>query len=151
MTPDAFQQQEKPVHIHADDAQPIVFHPANDDLFVRTGQEVIASCQLGIGLELWLKEVDTVIEDVRAWCQANPAVQSCHVAVFRGRVNLFFIPVSASYDCQLGLELSDLTARLYQQYNIGMIEVHQLPDRELSRFMPLSASRKIYVQQAAAH
>ena len=150
MTQDAI-QQDAPIHIRVGDIQPIVFHPANDDLFVRTGKEVIASCQLGIGLELWLKEVDAVIEDVKAWCQANPAVSICHVAVFRGRVNLFFIPASASYDCQLGLLLSDLTARLYQQYNVGMIEVHQLPDRELSRFMPLSASRMIYVHQAAAH
>lgn len=139
------------IHINAGDAQPVVLHPSNDDLFVRTGKQVIEACQLGIGLELWLKELESAIEEVRAWCSTKSAVAACHVAIFRSRVNFFFIPQTTYYDFDLGLELSDLNVQLYQRYNVGMVEIHQLPEREMSRFIPSDSSRLIYVHQAATH
>jgi hypothetical protein len=42
-----------------DDAdRQVLVHPENDDIFVVTGRLAIEGCRLGIGLQVWLDELE---------------------------------------------------------------------------------------------
>ncbi|MFA7236228.1 MAG: hypothetical protein WC058_05120 [Phycisphaeraceae bacterium] len=41
-----------------DGDRPLILHPEDNDLFVRTGRQVIDACGLHIGVELWLREMN---------------------------------------------------------------------------------------------
>jgi hypothetical protein len=129
-----------------------VFHPQNDDLFVRTGRQVIEHCRLGIGVEAWLGELHDLLGAVAMWCseRANK-IRSCHVAPLASRVTLFFVPSSTSYDFDLGAELAELSVSLIQHYNVGMVETRQIPWSEQDRFIRVDTSRLIYGEPQPAH
>lgn len=118
--------------------------PGDDDLFVRTGKQVIEHCRLGISVETWLKELHDLLAEVAQWCGERGAkVQACYAAP-AARVTLFFVPTTESYDFELGAELAELNVRLVQTFNVDMIEMRQIPGDERDRFVHPETSRLIY-------
>lgn len=140
------EQQVKTDPIRVPDAdRPVVLHPENDDLFVRTGRQVISACQLGISLELWLRELDLMIEDVRGWAEAHAGhVRACYCAARGARVVLFFVPATEQFDFDLADALAELNSRLVREFNIGIVEVGQVPADELARFLDVESARQVY-------
>ncbi len=136
----------------ADGQRQYVFHPENDDLFVRTGRQVIAACQLGISMEVWIEELVAMLDVVRAWTTKRAArVRACYCAPRGAKVILFFVPVSDHVDFDLADELTDLNTELVNTFNVGMIEVRQVPGDELDRFITLDAARQVYGGQSEPH
>lgn len=144
----------KPIHIDAadDGERSVVLHPGNEDLFVRTGRQVIADCHLAISLQVWLEELAGMLESVRQWIEERPGrVRVCYCVPKGSRVVLFFSPVSEGFDFKLGRELADLNSHLVQTYNVGMVEVRQVPWGELDRFLTPETARRVYGDQRTAH
>lgn len=142
------QKKQSNCHIreNADGASQFVLHPENDELFTRTGRQVIEACRLGISIEVWLHERDSMFDDVRRWIKDGRTgrISACY-AVPRGvGIGLFFTPRRECYDFDLADELAKLNARLVRTFNIGPVEVLQLPEDELDRFIVLEEALRIY-------
>lgn len=131
----------------ADGERQYVLHPEDDDLFVRTGRQVIEGCRLGISIEVWLDELRAMFDSVHEWVKEQglaSRIVAC-VAVPRGvGTGLFFVPRGESFDFDLADQLAKLNINLMRQFNVGPVEIHQLPEDELDRFVVSEAAIEIY-------
>lgn len=124
---------------------PVVLHPQNDDVFVRTGTQVIAACQLEISLDLWLKEITSLFSEVASWAQTrSEKIRSCYWVPRVGRVVFYFLPKGNQFDFDLAESLSDFNVALVNQFNVGMIELQQIPWAEAERFLDSETARCVY-------
>ena len=134
-------------HIHdVPDAQ-FVLHPEDNDVFIRTGRQIIEACRLSISVGVWLEELKEMCSFLAQWCtQRQDKIQAC-VAVGRGsKVMVFFVPHGSQFNFDLADELPDLNRELVTRFNIGMVEVGQIPHSEIERFIDLETARQIYGQ-----
>jgi hypothetical protein len=136
-----------PVHVNEsqDGARQFVLHPADDDLFVRTGRQVIEDCRLGISIELWMKELSGVLDEVRRWSiERRDRIRACYCAPTGSRITFFFAPVGEQFDFDLADNLAQFNAELLHKFNVGMVELHQIPWDEWERFLTLETGRHVY-------
>jgi len=148
------QNKNDPIRIAArsDSGRLVVLHPENDDLFVSTGKQVIEACRLGISVDLWLHELRGMLESVVAWSDEHRArVLACYAAPRATQTALFFIPRSGHFDFDLADELVELNTRLLREFNVGAIEVLQVPGHELERFIKPDQARTLYGGQTEPH
>ncbi|MBU0717397.1 MAG: hypothetical protein KJ749_04040 [Planctomycetes bacterium] len=139
--------REEPVRIHekGDAGRQFLLQPADDDLFVRTGKQVISACKLGISIELWLQEFHGTVEAVLEWCtERSERISVCHCAPMTSKIVFFLAPTAGHFDFSLADEMADLNRDLRRNFNMGMVELHQVPENELDRFLPLDSARKVY-------
>jgi hypothetical protein len=122
-----------------------ILHPEDNDTFVRTGRQVVEGCRLGISVEVWLDECKAMFERVREWAQARAErVQACYAAPETSGIKFFFVPFSETYDIALDEELTDLDVELFRRFNVGTVDVLEIPARSLDRFLPPEATVLIY-------
>ena len=136
-------------HIHesADGGKQFVLHPENDELFIRTGKQVIEACRLGISLEVWFHERNSMFDHVLRWASDEARAQrirGCYAAPRQTGISLFFVPRSDCFDFDLADELAVLNTQLIQSYNIGPLEIGQIPAGELERFLVPEEAVLIY-------
>ena len=135
-----------------DGSRPVVLRPENNDIFVRTGKQVIAGCSLGISLELWLDELSSLIAYVTQWTeQHSKKVDACFIEPRPRCIMLFFVPISKSFDFDLADDLVQLNAKVIKDFNVGMVETHQIPYSELERFLNPSMAKQIYGEPRQSH
>jgi hypothetical protein len=128
-----------------DGERSVVLHPADDDLFVRTGTQVIGDCRLGISVELWIKEFLGAVEEVRSWSNdRREKIRSCYWAPMGSRVTFFFMPAGAQFDFDLADQLAQLNSDLLSKFNVGAVELHQIPWEEWDRFLSLKTARHVH-------
>jgi len=140
------------IHEQTDRDRPVVLHPEDDDLFVRTGQQVIQACHLDISIEVWLDEFRSMLNEVAQWCNEHQnGVRACYAAPRGGSIGLYFVPQSESFDFDLADLLAPLNRDLVKKYNVGMIEIHQIPQHELDRFIPPNTKRVVFPHEPGAH
>ena len=62
--------EQRDVHIHAsrDVERQFVLHPADNDVFVRTGKQIIEGCRLSISIGVWLEELRGMFGFLAEWC-----------------------------------------------------------------------------------
>ena len=136
----------------ADGDRKFLIHPEDDDIFMRTGKQVIEACRLGIGFEVWVDEVNSMIEYVRDWAlQHSDKLAGCYISPRGSNVGLYFIPRSESFDFDLADLLAPLNRDLMKQFNVGMIEINQIPSGELDRFTRPDARRAILPHERITH
>jgi hypothetical protein len=134
-------------HIRSDrdGDQQFVLHPANNDLFVRTGRQLIEGCQLSISLDVWMKELHGMFLHVATWCgQRKEYVAECWAAPRGNKVLLFFVPGGTQFNFDLAEELADLNRDIMNDFNIGAIEVGQIPATQIARFLDPEKATQIY-------
>lgn len=128
-----------------DAERPVVMHPDSNDLFVRTGRQVIADSQLGISLELWIDEFNNLLAEVERWAEErHERVVSCFCAPRGTKFVFFFSPASPGFDFDLADQLSELNLHLCREYNVGNIEVHQIPWDEAGRFVRADTDKRVF-------
>jgi len=138
------------VHIHPDGGD-FILHPDDNDLFMRTGKQVIEACRLGISIDVWVDEFNNMLADAKSWCtDHSDKVRSCFCSPVGARITLFFSPGSEAYDFDLAELLAELNSRLNKQYNIGMVEVRQVPWSQIDRFIDPEKARLIYGDERPA-
>ena len=139
--------QANPIRLReAQDARrAVVVHPEDDDLFVLTGRQVIQACRLAINVELWLHELDAALETTRTWCRERAdRVTPCTVTARGPNTLLYFTPADHRFDFDLADEMAESNTDFIRNYNIGRIELFQIPMAELDRFADPSDSRTVY-------
>lgn len=128
-----------------DAARQVVVHPENDDLFVLTGRQAIDGCRLGISLKVWLDELDAMSGFVAEWCDAHrDQVDRCALVPRSGNLLLFVSPTSPQFDFDLADAMVDLDLTVSRQFRLGRVEVQQVPERELERFVDADKGRQLW-------
>lgn len=129
----------------SDGDKPYLLHPEDDNLFVRTGRQIIHACRLGISVEVWLDELRSLTEFVRVWSAGrSERVRSCYCAPRGSVLLLFFSPSSPTFDFELADGLAELNLELNQKFNLGAVEVHQVPLNEIDRFVDTESALLVY-------
>ena len=132
--------QESVIHVHEshDGDRNYVFHLSDNDIFVRTGRQLIEACQLNISIELWMKELDLMLVYIRDQCaKKSEHIRSCLCEPRRARLVLHFIPKSTGFDFDLAEWLTDLDRYLSRNFkNVGLVEAGQIPFTEMATFSP---------------
>lgn len=137
------------IHLDKDGERAYVLNPGNDDLFVRTGRQIILDCQLNISIEVWRKELSDMFDHVSQWSREHASqVEACYALPRGAKIVLFFVPTSPGYHFDLGDELTTLDMELARQFNVGVIEVGQIPGHEVARFIDPDTTRRVYGQCA---
>lgn len=145
-------QQDKITINERDGDVPVVLRPENNDLFGRTARQVISACQLGISVELWLNELTAMLTKVSRWsAERSQAIRACFCAPGGTRTILFFVPVIGRFDFDLADQLTALNAELVKEFNVGMVEVRQVPWEELDRFLNPDSAKLVYGEQPESH
>jgi hypothetical protein len=122
-----------------------VIRPADRDLFVRTGAQIIESCRLGISVQLWFDELQSMVERARQWAEERPSrVRSCYCSAGGKRVTLFVVPALGRFDFDLADEIVDLNTELVKDFNVGRVEVGQVPWAELNRFVDVGSATHVF-------
>ena len=135
-----------------DGGRQVVLRPENNDIFIRTGKQVIAACSLGISLDLWMDELQSLIERVAAWTKEHSeSIESCFIEPRARCIMLFFVPTSQSFNFDLADELVALNSKLIKDFNVGMVETHQIPGTELDRFINPPMAKQIYGNPREPH
>jgi hypothetical protein len=135
-----------------DGSRQVILRPENNDVFIRTGKQVIAGCNLGISVDLWLDELHSLIAFVSDWTKNHSTtVEACFIEPRPRCVMLVFVPISKSFNFELADELVELNAKLIKDFNVGMVEIHQIPQDELGHFLDPSAARLIYGDPRKTH
>lgn len=127
-----------------------LLHPADNDLFIRTGRQIISSCKVTISLELWLNELSAMMKKVHDWAASQASrIRTCYCAPQGMSIVFFFSPKTNQFDFDLADELAILNKKLLQEFNVGMVEMRQIPWDEFDRFVnPITTTTKhIYGQQ----
>ena len=128
-----------------DGSRQFVLHPESNDLFMRTGHQVIAACRLSISVEVWLEECVALFSYVNDWaCKHKDMIAACYAIPRGDGIGLFFVPKSQSFNFDLADDLAELNRDLAQTFNVGSIEIHQVPQGELCRFVTREESRQVY-------
>lgn len=141
------------IHEDVDGDRSVMMYPSTEghEAFSRTGKQVIVSCQLGIGIDLWFQELDAMLQHVGEWAgERRTVVRSCYCAAKIQKIVLYFLPVSASFDFDLADQIVDLNVQLMQRFNVGMVESHQIPWDEADRFLTAGSARFVYGERLAA-
>jgi hypothetical protein len=147
-------QGNKPIEINeaTDGSRQVVLRPENNDVFIQTGKQVIAGCSLGISIDLWLDEIKLLMEFVKQWIEGHSkSIQSCFIEPRPRCIMLFFVPASKRFDFDLADELVALNAKLIKDFNVGMVEIHQIPESELDRFLNLPMAKLVYGDTREPH
>lgn len=140
-------QKRETVHIHEHHVadKNVMVHYKDEDRLLLTGRSMINSCKLGISVETWLDELENAIGEVGAWCaERSEKVQQAYLVPKSPQLPFYFVQVQAAYDFDLADEITTLNTNLIRNYNLGMIEMFQIPESELDRFVSVDQSRKIY-------
>lgn len=87
-----------------------------------------------------------------SWAEKRKSlIESCYSVPRSSGMVLFFVTRSGQFDFELAWELVDLNTHLTTEFNIGMIEVQQIPFKEVDRFIDPEAARKIYAGNSKPH
>lgn len=123
-----------------------VIHPEDDDVFVRTGKQVIESCSLGISIELWKEELKSLLTNVLGWLETQETVRSCYCCLNPSKLVFFFITRAERFDFDFADALVKLNSDIRKSFNVGAVEMHQIPWDEAHRFIGTDTdlARRIY-------
>jgi hypothetical protein len=137
------------------DQERVLLHPENNDLFMRTGKQVIEDCQLGISVQVWFRELEAMLHEVGKWIDApgggGSRVRACYCTPRGTKIILFFVPKSDQFDFDLADALTELNVQLMTRFNVGMVEVRQVPHDEVERFVTIDRAKVVYGQSAGSH
>jgi len=150
---DAMDTQNDAIHLNErrDGDARVVIHPGDNDVFVRTGKQVIEACRLDISIELWLSELATMQGFVREWAgQRAGKIRSCFIVGRGSKVVIFVAPQGEQFDFDLADEMTMLDAQV-SQYNIGPVDLRQVPWSEMDRFVNPERAMHVYGETPKPH
>ncbi len=136
----------------ADGGRQVLLRPENNDLFIRTGQQVISACKLGISIEVWIQEMQSMFASVSKWVEERrDLIEACYSVPRSSKMVLFFVTKSEQFNFELADQLVDLNTHLITDFNIGMVEVQQIPLKEMNRFIDPETARRVYGPNPEPH
>ncbi len=93
-----------------------------------------------------------MIAHATKWIEVHSAsVEACFIEPRLRCIMLFFVPVSDRFDFDLADDLVELNVETIKNFNVGMVESHQVTFNELDRFLNLPMARQIYGDLGKSH
>ena len=120
--------------------QRFVFSPENNDIFVKTGRQVLAACQLAddvaAAFKAWQGQFGVMLEFVADWANRQAERVRNVVVVGRGgKLILMLLPTDEAFDFDLAEASSDLRFDLMKLFSaVGEIDILQVPVWDWQRF-----------------
>ena len=115
---------------------------SSEDILHRTGQQIVAACQLQISVAAWHQNFELMIQHVAAWCEERADKIVAGLVNLRNDKTVFYIiPKSDEFDFELGREQAILDIYLNTRGGIGYAETRQIPVWEIQRFVSQNAYR----------
>ena len=129
-----------PVHLHEEHLadKNVVIHPLDEDRFVLTGKQMIASCSLRVSLQTWFEELKAAREELVQWCLHEDRVGKIAAAYLIPRPSqlaIYIVSHQKQYDFELADQATSLVTNLIRNYQVGMFELIQIPEAEVTRFV----------------
>ena len=115
-----------------------------DDWMVKVASQLIDACNLQTNVQLWLQEAMDLEKRVSEWCGTKPNVGDCFASYASQGITFFLVMDSATFDFALAGELASQTHQLPSVFNVGPIEMHQIPSDEADHFVNPQRDRRIY-------
>lgn len=114
-----------------------VLSKLNNDVFVRTGKQIIDACELHIGVESWKSNLADLWEEIsRLANQHADRVSETYLIPRSGTVHALFVTKGALFDFVLADALAELNLKLRRSRAMyGDVEASQIPTNELSQFV----------------
>ena len=123
----------------------VIQQEESNGLLVRTGRQLIEACRLGISIEVWINEFRDMLYEVHGWIdERSGMIEACYATPRGGRISLFFVPAKGVFDFDLADHLAVLNRQLLQRFNVGIVEIQQIPAEEQGRFIPADAAVIVY-------
>ena len=113
----------------------VLITPLDEDRFIVRGESVIRACNLTINAQLWWDELVAAMEEVSAWSHLRQGkLRDVVCDVGSAKVRFYFSTSGKQYDFDLADELTDLELKLHREFNLGYVEVMQIPHDAMNRF-----------------
>lgn len=134
--------QKQTIHELQHAAQRYRIITSDEDIFERTGEQIVRACQLQMSVSAWRQNFALMIEHVGNWCKERSGRVALALVELRSDKAVFYIiPSSEQFDFALGLEQADLDIFLNTRGAIGYVETRQVPAWEIERFVAPEAYR----------
>jgi hypothetical protein len=92
-----------------------------------------------------------MIQMVAEWANRhNQQVSECHAVLRPSGIAFFIVPKKDSFDFDLAAEIVDLD-REVEGFNVGQVELYQVPAAELRRFAAPADCIQVYSNADSAH
>ncbi len=113
---------------------------SNEEIILRTGEQIVQSCQLEMNVVAWSQNFKLMADHVKEWCENRAARIAMALVELRNDKTVFYIiPAQDHYDFDLGGEQAELDIFLNTRGGIGYAETRQVPIWELDRFVSSAA------------
>jgi hypothetical protein len=114
--------------------RPILLRPEDNDLFFRSGKQVVAACRSQVSVELWIQEANSMVQNVAKWAEEHSdKISACYVANTPTGPAFYFVRRTEGFDFDLADILVDLNTNLVKNFNVGMVSVHQIAATDAQR------------------
>jgi len=115
------------VHLEPDGDRPFVFSTETKDRFLRTCEWAVEVCQLGIGRDVWFRELQALFGHVNAWATANAKfVRACFAAPRDDQIAIYVIPQAGRFDFKLSDLMTVLDFELSEKFQACPCDVLQV-------------------------
>jgi hypothetical protein len=123
---------------------------SDEEIFHRTGAQIVSACRLQMTVSAWLQNWDLAVEYVRKWCVDNADRLAIVLVDFRSGKTVFYVaPRSDTFDGDLADRQSELDLWLNTRGAIGYAETRQIPPWDLKKFVSSEALRVWPTDQTA--
>jgi hypothetical protein len=120
----------------------------DEDRFSLPCGEAVRACKVHMNRKVWFDELDSMLVRVGKWASDNKEiVKACYAAPREGRVVIFVLPMTPSYDRKLGALLTELDLELAQNFQVidsAVMQVPGDPPDRLATFVNTQAAKKIH-------
>jgi hypothetical protein len=138
----ANQRANKVIHELQHAAQQYRIITVNEEIILRTGEQIVRACQLQISASAWQQNFSLMAEHVSKWCEKRRSEISLALVDLRSeKIVFYFVPRSDQFDFNLATEQAELDIFLNTRGAIGYTESRQVPGWELDRFVSDRAFR----------
>ena len=123
------------IHEHESQRKYKLIDRENNEMERTAGELFQANCLL-TNRDLWVGNFSATVKRVWEWCQERRDRLSLALVDLRSRkIAFYFVPVSSSYDMELGNAMTDLEVEIRGSSGIGRVETFQIPAGSLDRFV----------------
>lgn len=128
----------------------VVVDPLNRDLFVLTGRQLIESCGLSLSVQLYVDEAGLAVAELGEWAaERSNQVTSIHWEPRPGHLSLYVAVASEAFDFDLADEMTDLSLRLNREFTLGRVEVFQIPNDAIDRFVSSPERSRVWPSRSS--
>jgi len=131
-------QSNRPViHENKDGEKTYILQCEDNHVIYTQGKQIIEDSKLRISISDWRQEVESMCHHIAQWVntQATSHITGWILVQKGSQLTGYFCPQSESFDFVLADELADLSIYIVRNFNVGPLELLQIPFKDRGRFI----------------